>query len=60
MDNDDMYEKFEITDYDLDNEFNPTRGKRATKEQQIYGKSSCPVDCSVKILFHLFFFCFKN
>lgn len=32
------YEKFEITDYDLENEFNPTRGrKKQTKNQQIYG-----------------------
>lgn len=33
------YEKFEITDYDLDNEFNPNRNRRKfTKNQQIYGK----------------------
>lgn len=33
------YERFEITDYDLDNEFNPNRHrKRLTKNQQIYGK----------------------
>lgn len=33
------YEKFEITDYDLENEFNPNRGRRRpTKNQQIYGK----------------------
>lgn len=32
------YEKFEINDYDLENEFNPSRGRRrATKNQQIYG-----------------------
>ncbi|XP_070505533.1 septin-interacting protein 1 [Chironomus tepperi] len=32
------YEKFEITDYDLDNEFNPNRNrKKFTKNQQIYG-----------------------
>lgn len=32
------YEKFEINDYDLENEFNPFRGrKRPTKNQQIYG-----------------------
>lgn len=32
------YEKFEISDYDLENEFNPFRGrKRPTKNQQIYG-----------------------
>uniref|UniRef100_A0A182Q9K9 G-patch domain-containing protein n=1 Tax=Anopheles farauti TaxID=69004 RepID=A0A182Q9K9_9DIPT len=35
---DDEYERFEITDYDLDNEFNPNRGRRRpTKHQQIYG-----------------------
>lgn len=34
------YERFEITDYDLDNEFNPNRNhRRPTKKQQIYGKS---------------------
>ncbi|KAG5676106.1 hypothetical protein PVAND_005960 [Polypedilum vanderplanki] len=32
------YERFEITDYDLDNEFNPNRNRRKmTKNQQIYG-----------------------
>ncbi|CRK93763.1 CLUMA_CG007291, isoform A [Clunio marinus] len=32
------YERFEITDYDLDNEFNPNRNRRRpTKKQQIYG-----------------------
>lgn len=33
------YEKFEINDYDLENEFNPFRAgrKRPTKNQQIYG-----------------------
>ncbi|GAB0089097.1 Septin-interacting protein 1 [Sergentomyia squamirostris] len=35
---DNEYEKFEITDYDLDNEFNPNRRRRRlTKNQQIYG-----------------------
>ncbi|PZC77424.1 hypothetical protein B5X24_HaOG203472 [Helicoverpa armigera] len=29
--------RFEITDYDLDNEFNPNRNRRAKKEHQIYG-----------------------
>jgi hypothetical protein len=34
------YERFEITDYDLDNEFNPNRNrKRPTKKQQIYGET---------------------
>lgn len=33
------YEKFEINDYDLENEFNPNRmgRRRPTKNQQIYG-----------------------
>uniref|UniRef100_A0AAG5DHQ3 G-patch domain-containing protein n=1 Tax=Anopheles atroparvus TaxID=41427 RepID=A0AAG5DHQ3_ANOAO len=35
---DEEYERFEITDHDLDNEFNPNRGRRRpTKNQQIYG-----------------------
>ncbi|KAG6458611.1 septin-interacting protein 1 [Manduca sexta] len=34
---DDEVIRFEITDYDLDNEFNPNRSRRAKKEQQIYG-----------------------
>ncbi|XP_059618137.1 septin-interacting protein 1 [Phlebotomus argentipes] len=34
---DNEYEKFEITDYDLNNEFNPNRRRRLTKNQQIYG-----------------------
>lgn len=35
---DNEYEKFEITDFDLNNEFNPNRSRRPTKNQQIYGK----------------------
>lgn len=36
---DNEYERFEITDYDLDNEFNINRPRRRhTKHQQIYGK----------------------
>lgn len=36
---DNEYERFEITDYDLENEFNPNRvRRRQTKEQSIYGK----------------------
>lgn len=36
---DNEYERFEITDYDLDNEFNPNRArKKQTKQQQIYGE----------------------
>lgn len=35
---DNEYEKFEISDYDLENEFTPFGGrKRPTKNQQIYG-----------------------
>lgn len=33
------YEKFEVNDYDLDNEFNPNRNRRRpTKHQQTYGE----------------------
>ena len=32
------YEKFEITDFDIQNEFN-RKGRRPTKKQQIYGKN---------------------
>lgn len=35
---DNEVEKFEITDYDLENEFGgKRRGRKMTKEQQIYG-----------------------
>lgn len=34
---DDEVIRFEITDYDLNNEFNPNRNRRARREQQIYG-----------------------
>ncbi|XP_013139636.1 PREDICTED: septin-interacting protein 1 [Papilio polytes] len=34
---DDEVIRFEITDYDLDNEFNPNRQRKAKKEHQIYG-----------------------
>ncbi|GBP21504.1 Septin-interacting protein 1 [Eumeta japonica] len=34
---DDEVIRFEITDYDIDNEFNPHRGRRGKKEEQIYG-----------------------
>lgn len=38
---DNDYEKFEISDFDLENEFNPNRNRRRpTKNQQIYGKLS--------------------
>lgn len=36
---DDEVIRFEITDYDLDNEFNPNRSRKHKKEQQIYGKT---------------------
>lgn len=37
---DDEMEKFEITDYDLENEFNINRNrKRVSKHHQIYGKN---------------------
>ena len=36
---DNEYERFEITDYDLQNEFNTNRPRRyMSKEHQIYGK----------------------
>jgi tuftelin-interacting protein 11 len=36
---DEEVEKFEITDYDLENEFNINRpGRRISKNEQIYGK----------------------
>lgn len=39
---DEEYERFEISDYDLQNEFNINRrGRRATKKQQIYGNFHC-------------------
>ncbi|XP_023948101.2 septin-interacting protein 1 [Bicyclus anynana] len=34
---DDEVIRFEITDYDLENEFNPNRSRKAKREQQIYG-----------------------
>ncbi|XP_071492519.1 tuftelin-interacting protein 11-like [Diadema antillarum] len=38
MDSDDEKEAFEVTDYELDNEFNPNRPqRRQTKNQSIYG-----------------------
>lgn len=37
----DEMEKFEITDYDLENEFSMYRNRKGpTKHQQIYGKPS--------------------
>ena len=33
----DGFIKFEITEDDIDSEFNPFRAKRLTKNQQIYG-----------------------
>lgn len=38
---DDEMEKFEITDYDLENEFNPNRArKKFSKHHQIYGNKN--------------------
>ncbi|KAI9585373.1 hypothetical protein GQX74_001220 [Glossina fuscipes] len=38
LNQDNEYERFEITDYDIDNEFNPNRPrKKLSKQQQIYG-----------------------
>ncbi|XP_053959019.1 septin-interacting protein 1 [Anastrepha ludens] len=34
---DNEYERFEVTDYDLENEFNPGRRRNLSKNQQIYG-----------------------
>jgi tuftelin-interacting protein 11 len=31
-------EKFEITDYDIENEFNPNKRKRLSKNKQTYGE----------------------
>lgn len=49
---DDEYERFEITDYDLECESNPNRGRRrTTKNQQIYGKFSfiiCEANNAIK------------
>lgn len=42
------YEYFEVTNFDLDNEFNPNRRRRKlTKNQQIYGNF-------IHFLFHTF------
>lgn len=43
---DDEVIRFEITDYDLDNEFNFSRNRKAKKEHQIYGKC-CPICCKI-------------
>lgn len=41
---DNEYERFEITDYDLDNEFNMNRPRgRHSKHQQIYGECILPL-----------------
>lgn len=41
---DEEYERFEVNDYDLDNEFNPNRNRRRpTKNQQIYGEFPSPI-----------------
>lgn len=50
---DEEMEKFEITDYDLDNEFNIHRNrKRMSKHQQIYGNNR-------KFHYYLFTFILK-
>lgn len=36
---DDEVEQFEVTDFDLKNEFNINRSRRPTKDQQIYGNN---------------------
>lgn len=60
MDSDDEKEAFEVTDYDLANEFNINRPQgRQTKAQAIYGKISnlqCFVDF---LLFYSLFSCFS-
>ena len=38
MGDDDMYDKFEVSDWDLQNEFNPRRFKKMSKSKAIYGK----------------------
>ena len=38
--NDDVYERFEISDWDLNNEFNTNRHRKQSKESAIYGKCS--------------------
>ena len=52
---DEEFEKFEITDYDLDNEFNVHRSrKKLSKNQQIYGNFCLYDDLIYKI--NTFFF----
>lgn len=41
------YERFEVTDYDLENEFNPNRyRKKLSKQQTIYGKNAKSTEVS--------------
>lgn len=37
MDDEDIYERFEVSDWDLQNEFNPRRFKKMSKNKAIYG-----------------------
>lgn len=54
---DNEYEKFEISDYDLANEFNPNRAsRRPTKNQQIYGKSDAGHEPNSVVLCELLLF----
>ena len=47
---DEEFEKFEITDYDLDNEFNVHRSrKKLSKNQQIYGNFCYLTTLSTKL-----------
>lgn len=58
---DNEYEKFEISDYDLENEFNPNRNRRRpTKNQQIYGTYFLfPIDFYLQFI-NLFFALFRQ
>ena len=52
---DDEMEKFEITDFDIENEFSGGyRGRKLTKDQQIYGIWAPSSDGEVKF-FHILF-----
>ena len=51
----DEVEKFEITDFDLENEFTShRRGKRLTKEEQIYGVWAQKSDGEVCDFFYIY------
>lgn len=53
MDRSDIYEKFEATQWDYDNEFNPKRGKRQSKKQQTYGESCKSLFYKSQLMFNL-------